>query len=124
MKTPSPRLFAALTLLALGGCETVTYRTRLPPNGRRVERNAPFFLGGLVGHPVFDLTEMCPGGPARWYDQKTFLNGFLGWVTFGIYTPLSVVVYCSNGLPPDSAPTVMQPVPPPPTLSPALPESP
>ncbi|EEJ1436193.1 lipoprotein bor, partial [Salmonella enterica subsp. houtenae] len=45
-----------------------------------------------------DAAAICGGADKvmRTETQQTFVNGLLGFVTLGIYTPLEARVYCSN----------------------------
>jgi hypothetical protein len=88
----------AALLLCTTGCQTVHYTTGRNAGGGRVEQNAPFFLWGLVGEKVVNMNEVCPdGGAARWKNQQTFLDGFLGTITLGIYSPRTIVIECASG---------------------------
>jgi hypothetical protein len=101
---------AAVAALLLSGCQTVHYTTGRNAGGGRVEQNAPFFLWGLVGEKVVNLNEVCPqGGAARWKNEQTFLDGFLGFITLGIYSPRTIVIECASGMaqvPPTDAQSV------------------
>ena len=73
------------------------YNTDTPPGGLRHEENAHFFLWGLVGEKTVSLDAICPQGVARWYNEASFLNGFLYVITLGIYAPRTIVVECAGG---------------------------
>ncbi len=83
--------------LAISGCFTVRYNTAALPGGAHHEEGAHFFLWGLVGNKVVSLDTICPQGVSRWYNQATFLNGFLYFITLGIYAPRTIVVECAGG---------------------------
>jgi len=56
-----------------------------------------FFIYALVPpqHRV-QATDYCPGGDvARVETELTFLNGLLHALTYGIYTPYTMKVYCT-----------------------------
>ena len=89
-------LSGGLLLLATG-CQTVSYTTNRTGGGNRIEQNAPFFLWGLAGEKVVDMDALCPNGPARWYSQQTFLDGFLSTITLGLYSPRTIVIECAAG---------------------------
>jgi hypothetical protein len=55
------------------------------------------FVFGLVGAQPIDVTAQCPGGVARVETQQTFLNGLIGGLTLGIYTPQSATITCAAG---------------------------
>jgi Bor protein len=103
------KLFGAGALVALvlctSACQTVHYATHRSGGGAVVEENADFFLFGLIGEKVVNMNDVCPAaGPARWYNQQSFVNGLLGVITFGIYTPRTIVIECSASSP-NPAPT-------------------
>lgn len=55
-------------------------------------------IGGLVTlDENMDLRAICPSGVAYIHDRQTFLNGLVGAITFGIYTPTQVTIYCKSG---------------------------
>ena len=39
----------------------------------------------------------CPTGVARVETRQSFVNGLVGILTFGIYTPMEIIVTCANG---------------------------
>ncbi|EEZ7692899.1 increased serum survival lipoprotein Iss, partial [Escherichia coli] len=45
-----------------------------------------------------DAAKICGGAEnvVKTETQQTFVNGLLGFITFGIYTPLEARVYCSQ----------------------------
>ncbi len=45
------------------------------------------------------MTRECPGGVARVETQQSFVNGLVGTLTSGIYTPLQVTTTCANARP-------------------------
>lgn len=55
------------------------------------------WLGGLIGERNIDIDMLCPSGNATIHDEMTFLNGLVGTLTAGIYTPTVVTVRCDNG---------------------------
>ncbi len=83
--------------MLFSGCFTVRYTTNRESGGTHHEEGADFFLWGLVGEKVVSLDGICPQGVARWYNQATFLNGFLYVITLGIYAPRTIVVECAGG---------------------------
>jgi hypothetical protein len=57
-----------------------------------------FFISGLGQEQVTDAAKVCGGAEnvIKVEAQHNFVNGLLGWITFGIYTPRDEKVYCSN----------------------------
>ena len=55
-----------------------------------------FFVSG-IGQTV-DAAKICGGAEnvVKTETQQTFVNGLLGFITLGIYTPLEARVYCSQ----------------------------
>ena len=90
-----------LCLLALGlvGCASVTATPdQMPKTAAQptYEESIDFFLWGLTPSSHFvDLNEVCPGGNVRQVQaQTTFVNGLLGTITLGIYSPRTIKVWC------------------------------
>ncbi len=38
----------------------------------------------------------CPNGVARVETQQSFVNGLVAWITFFIYTPMTIMVTCAG----------------------------
>ncbi len=91
-------LFLCLSFL-LPSCANVTVR---PDGGQRVSSNADvsestdFFLWGLTPESVdVVLANHCGGAtPKQFQAQTTFIDGLLGAITLGIYSPRSYRVWC------------------------------
>ncbi len=65
------------------------------------------FIYGLVPPSPVSVAQQCAGGAVtKVVTQRSFLNGLVGGITYGIYTPLQIDVSCggtrssSLGLPP------------------------
>ena len=110
-----PRSLHSLTAVALlgaAGCYHAVVETGRQPAPTVVERPwVNTFVFGLVPAPVIDVSAQCPGGIARVETQQTFLNGLVGVLTFGIYTPQSATITCAasrtGALPPSGSATVV-----------------
>lgn len=93
-------LYFSLLLLLTAGCSTVT----MNPKGQThyiseptFEKSLPFFIGGIVGKGVVDAKEVCGTRQIRQIQtQETFLDSFLGIITFSIYTPETVKIWCEE----------------------------
>jgi len=93
-------LLVLICLIGLAGCSTVTVR----PDDSNKNMAAPdyedtrhFFFWGLAGEEHVDVSEICAGRePEQMQTQQTFMNGFLGAITLGIYAPHSVKVWCGQ----------------------------
>ena len=88
----------AALLVVASGCFTVTSR---PDGGFKVagqptfEQRQDFFLWGLVGESHIDAKATCSGKqPAQMQSQQTFVDGLLGLVTLGIYSPQTAKIWC------------------------------
>ena len=53
---------------------------------------------GRRGKKTVDAAKICGGAEnvVKTETQQTFVNGLLGFITLGIYTPLEARVYCSQ----------------------------
>ena len=56
-----------------------------------------FFVSGIGQKKTVDAAKICGGAEIviKTETQQTFVNGLLGFITLGIYTPLEARVYCS-----------------------------
>ena len=89
-------LLLLLPLLPLAGCYHATVETGRPPSGVVVERPwAHSFIAGLVPPATVEAAGRCPDGIARVDTELSFLNLFVGVMTSGIYTPMSIRVQCA-----------------------------
>ncbi len=90
---------AVLLALVISGCSTVTINKQ----GRATLSSTPtykeskhFFLFGLIGDHDVNIKDVCTSGQAeQMQTQETFLDGLLGAITLGIYTPRTAKVWCS-----------------------------
>ncbi len=83
-------------MVTLGGCYHTITTTHLNPGPTHVQQWVPTFIYGLVPGNV-DAGKMCGGKPVQAVDtQASFLNMLVGWVTFGIFTPMQVTVTCAG----------------------------
>ena len=71
------------TTAAVAPKETITYH---------------FFVSGIGQKKTVDAAKICGGAEnvVKTETQQTFVNGLLGFITLGIYTPLEARVYCSQ----------------------------
>lgn len=94
-----------LTVAALGltfstatACYHAVVETGRPAGTTVVQKNwVNTFVFGLVAAQPIDVTAQCPGGVAKVETQQTFVNGLVGLVTLGIYTPQSATITCAAG---------------------------
>jgi hypothetical protein len=89
-------LALALSLVGTTACYHAVVETGRPTGTTVVQKNwVNTFVFGLVAAQPIDVTAQCPAGVARVETQQTFLNGLVGALTFGLYTPQSATVTCA-----------------------------
>ena len=91
-------LFVSAVLLF--GCSTVTPQ---PQRGAKLitepshQKSHDFFLFGFVGEKTVDVKNICSDQSVRqMQSQQTILDSALSLITFGIYTPRTVKVWCGK----------------------------
>lgn len=90
------RTLLIASLLMLGGCYHATVNTGLAPSPVRIEREwAGGWIFGIVPPSAMDAVGRCPDGVARVETQLSFANQLVSYLTFGIYTPMSIEVTCA-----------------------------
>ena len=92
------RLMLALATFLLTGCfhQVVNTGATPAPGNATITKTVSLYFFGLVGAEV-DTVADCPTGAAVIETQQTFVNGLLGVVTLGIYTPQTVTITCAAG---------------------------
>jgi hypothetical protein len=81
----------------LFGCAAQTFTINEGNAGAPTEQKSQhFFISGLGQQKVTDAAKVCGGADKviKVEAQHTFVNGLLGAITFGIYTPRDAKVYC------------------------------
>lgn len=82
--------------LMLTACYHTITTTNLNPGAKVSNDWAPAFIYALVPAKV-DAQAMCKGKPIQAVEsQASFLNMVVGWITFGIFTPMTVTVTCAG----------------------------
>jgi hypothetical protein len=100
MKRIAALMSIALLMVALSACSTITIRDK--GTGKMAtepswEESQSFFIYGLVGKHHVDVKQICGAKPARQMQaQTTFVDGLLGFITIGIYTPRTAKVWCGT----------------------------
>lgn len=80
----------------LAGCYHATIETGLPPSPQTLENHwASGWIYGLVPPKTIETMQRCPNGVARVETQLSFANQVVNFITFGIYTPMDIVVTCA-----------------------------
>lgn len=92
------RLLLVAVAVALCGCYHATIETSLEPSLRTIEDSwADAWVLGLVSPSTVETAEKCPDGVAKIETKLSFLNQLVGFLTIGIYTPMSIKVTCAAG---------------------------
>lgn len=88
---------SVLTLVVLAsGCYRATVDTGRVPSGQTVEKHwAHGWVYGLVPPSTVETAAKCPNGVAKVETQLSFANQLVGFLTGGIYTPMSIEVQCA-----------------------------
>ena len=84
---------------AYTGCAQQTFTcSGKPATKRRKTITHHFFVSGIGQKKTVDAAKICGGAEnvVKTETQQTFVNGLLGFITLGIYTPLEARVYCSQ----------------------------
>jgi Bor protein len=92
------RAVLALASLASTACYHAVVETgRTPGSTVIVKPWTNTFIFGLVPAAEISTAAQCPSGVARVETQQSFVNGLVGVVTLGIYTPQEVRITCASG---------------------------
>lgn len=100
-------LRAALAVSAFAlttGCYHQVVNTGLPASPTVVQKSFhPTWIFGLVKAQPIDVRQQCPNGIALAGTRMTFLNGLVGGLTLGLFTPHEVTITCASGSGADAA---------------------
>ena len=79
-------------------CSTDVYCSKQTGSSSTKGNHHPSFLRFWVGGKAVDAAKICGGAEnvVKTETQQTFVNGLLGFITLGIYTPLEARVYYST----------------------------
>ena len=83
----------------LSGCYSAQVTTDKQPSGQVIEKPwATGFVAGLATPGAqIDAAQQCSNGVAMVETQVSFLNQLATFVTFNLYSPMSVTVTCAAG---------------------------
>ena len=88
---------AALFLLT-AGCYHASIESGMKPGNDKIEKDwAAGWAWGLVGPEPIEAKSKCTSGLSKVETEHSFLNGLVGFLTLGIYTPMHLTVTCSGG---------------------------
>ena len=94
-------LLATALALLITGCAQQTFTVQNKPAAVAPKETIThhFFVSGIGQKKTVDAAKICGGAEnVKTETQQTFVNGLLGFITLGIYTPLEARVYCSQQL--------------------------
>lgn len=90
-------VFVSLLAILSSGCATQSYLLSNSGNNTPTyNKMQTFFVSGVGQEKKVNAAEVC-GGPDKVFKvqtQITFLNGLLSNLTYGVYTPRQIIVYC------------------------------
>ena len=91
-------LATALALLITGCAQPDVYCSKQTGSSSTKGSHRMFFVSGIGQKKTVDAAKICGGAEnvVKTETQQTFVNGLLGFITLGIYTPLEARVYCSQ----------------------------
>ena len=91
-------LLATALALLITGCAQQTFTVQNKPAASSTKGSSyHFFVSGIGQKKTVDAAKICGGAEnVKTETQQTFVNGLLGFITLGIYTPLEARVYCSQ----------------------------
>ncbi|HBB2986563.1 TPA: serum resistance lipoprotein Bor [Escherichia coli] len=93
-------LLATALALLITGCAQQTFTVQNKPAAVAPKETIThhFFVSGIGQKKTVDTAKICGGAEnvVKTETQQTFVNGLLGFITLGIYTPLEARVYCSQ----------------------------
>ena len=92
-------LLATALALLITGCAQQTFTVQNKPAAVAPKETIThhFFVSGIGQKKTVDAAKICIAeNVVKTETQQTFVNGLLGFITLGIYTPLEARVYCSQ----------------------------
>lgn len=92
------RLSVLAFAVVISGCATQSFEIAGGNSSATPDKETmqPFFVSGLGQTQEIDAAAVCGGADkvARVEAHQNFINGLLGAVTWGIFTPRQAKVYC------------------------------
>jgi hypothetical protein len=94
----SSSLMLVASLAFLTGCYHQVVQTGRAPSTTVIERPwTATWIFGIVPAEDISTAAQCPSGVATVVTEQSFLNGLVGVLTLGIYTPQNVTITCATG---------------------------
>lgn len=98
------KLFLILALLSLAACSTQrfsvssTTKRQTPSSVPHFTTTSHFFFWGIDQTDFRNAIDMCKdnGGPAFVEVKQSFAQGFFTAITYGIYSPRTMSLYCNK----------------------------
>jgi hypothetical protein len=91
------RGLCAASLIASLACYHATVETGATPSTVVIDKSfASSWIYGLVPPDIVSTASKCMDGVAKVETQHTFVNQLVGFLTFGIYTPMQIKVTCAT----------------------------
>lgn len=85
-------------VMLTAGCYHAVIETGRPASGQVVENKwAASWIAGLVPPAVVNTASQCPNGVSKVETQHSFFNQLAQFVTFSIYSPMTITVSCAAG---------------------------
>ncbi|TGN09752.1 Bor family protein [Leptospira ilyithenensis] len=92
--------FLILVTLFLSACATQKIYISEDTNDGRIatqEGTSHFFIAGIGQTKEYSAAQVCDDRPVVAVETSySFLNGLLGAITYGIYSPRSYAIYCGR----------------------------
>ena len=87
---------ALICVAMLAACSNQTFDITEGSGSIAEDNMSHFFVGGIGQKAKINARQICGGSDkvVSVETQQTFLNGFLGFLSFGIYTPMQYRVTC------------------------------
>ena len=103
-------LATALALLITGCAQQITVQNKPAAVAPKETITHHFFVSGIGQKKTVDAAKICGGAEnvVKTETQQTFVNGLLGFITLGIYTPLKRVCIAHNNC--MSCPSIWAPI--------------
>ncbi|HXT17302.1 MAG TPA: hypothetical protein VN706_16810 [Gemmatimonadaceae bacterium] len=88
---------ASVVLLSSSACFHQVVQTGRTPGSTTVDKTfVATWLWGIVPAQPIDVRQQCPNGVAVVTTEQSFLNGLVGGLTLGIYSPQHVQITCAS----------------------------
>ena len=98
------KLTTIISLVVISSCATQTFvinskvKREVPAGNPHFSKSSHFFISGVGQSMVLNASEFCKesDGVAFVESKQSFVQGLLGGITYGIYTPRTMNIYCNK----------------------------